>query len=157
MKNPLYRYIVLILLGFAGSCQNEPRASLKLTLFHANWCPPCKTLEKELSAANILDDWKFEDQGCVYHVAVKRVDLTDFEKTKDHPDRKFKKTEAMPEQALFMDNILVANDNYSDKASLDSFVKNKVRPIREKQPRLICELQPGFLASVKRLLGIASF
>lgn len=156
MKTPLGRYGVLIL-SLALSCQAEPTTPIKMILFQANWCAPCKTLEKELTAANIQADWKFDDEGCIYHVSVMRVDYTDYEKTKADPNRKFKKTDAMPEQALFLGENLIANDNYSDKASLASFVKNSLHSFKEKNPRGICEPRPGFFARIKRALRISPF
>ncbi len=149
-----YRVLALF---FLLSCQTEPSASLKLMLFQADWCPPCKSLEKELAVANIQTDWRVDDEGCIYHVLVERIDYSDFEKNKKAPHRNFKKTDSMPEQALFLDEKLIANDNYSDKASLESFIRSSIKPFKDGNPRAICEPKPGFIAQVKRFFRITPF
>jgi hypothetical protein len=114
-------------------------------------------LEKELIAANIQTDWSFDDQGCVYHVSVSRIDYSDLEKTKTDSNRKFKKTDSMPEQALFFGDTLIANDNYSDKISLEGFIKNSLHSVRGGNPKAICEPRRGFMAHIKRFLRITPF
>lgn len=115
----LSKICVVLLSLFGLSCKpTVPKATL--ILFEASWCKPCMALKQELKAAGIQDTWSLQIvDGCSYALPVVHVD----ESQANVPEKRFKSTDAFPEQAFLWQGQVRDHENWSNKASLESWLQ----------------------------------
>lgn len=105
------------------------RQQFKLVLFKADWCAPCKELQRQMTQQSIVTHWPVHvGPFCDVRIPIVYVDS---EKDAHTDWMRMKQTDSYPEQNLFFQNRLLATDRYSDTRSMDFWLQAQLQQQRK--------------------------
>ena len=101
------------------------------------WCAPCAKLKSEMQAAGIRSAWPLRlSTDCQVTIPLVHVVVNSSYSESIGPTPLYRRTDSLPEHALVLNGELIGNDNYSDRTSVEAWLRRKLETIVPEYPDL---------------------